>query len=147
MHETLVLDRDNNHRSMAWQQKLQKTSLSGRGQFALPKRLCFTKLNIHTVGHKVFYVTLIDWSASGYCKLSAVNQAVGCCCLDAYGAHDVVWSNPDTRKATASYLCMCPTTQPLHQGSGKLEKQGQKSRSPSGATNLACRVQGCRFNS
>ena len=127
--------------------KAAKTSLSGRGQFALQKRLCFTKLNIHTVGHKVFYVTLIDWSASGYCKLSAVNQAVGCCCLDAYGAHDVVWSNPDTRKATASYLCICPTTQPLHQGSRKLEKQGQKSRSPSGATNLACSVQGRRFNS
>ena len=43
---------------------------------------------------------------------------MGRCCLDGYGAQGVVWSDPDTRKATARYLCIRPTTQPLHQGAG-----------------------------
>ena len=34
--------------------------------------------------------------------------AVGRCCLDGYGAQGVVWSNPDTGKATARYLCIRP---------------------------------------
>ena len=68
-------------------------------------------------------------------------------CLDGYGAQGVVWSDPDTRKATARYLCIRPTTQPLYQGAGKPEKGGQKSRLPSGATNLACGMQGRWFDS
>ena len=55
----------------------------------------------------------------------------------------MVWSDPDTRKATARYLCIHPTTQPLKM----LELRGQKIRSPSRAPNLACRAQGRRFDS
>ena len=39
----------------------------------------------------------------------------------------MVWSDPDTRKATARYLCLRPTTQPLYQGAGKPELQDKLS--------------------
>ena len=60
----------------------------------------------------------------------------------------MVWSDPDTRKATVKYLGICLTTQPLYQGAGKPEKRGQKSHLLSGATNLSlveCKV--CGFDS
>ena len=34
----------------------------------------------------------------------------------------MVWSNPDTRKATVRYLCICPTTQQIHQGAENVRK-------------------------
>ena len=58
----------------------------------------------------------------------------------------MVWSDSDTRKATARYLGIRPTTQPLYQGTGKLELQGQKSCSRSAASNLTCEVQVCGFD-
>ena len=72
----------------------------------------------------------------GHWQRNAVIQAVGHCCLDGYGAQGVVWSNPDTRKATARYLCICPTTQPLCQGAGNAGKMRPELSFASGATNL-----------
>ena len=37
----------------------------------------------------------------------------------------MVWSNPDTGKVTARYLCIHPTTKPLHQGTGNDGKTRQ----------------------
>ena len=83
----------------------------------------------------------------GHWWSSALIQAVGRCCLDGYGAQGVVWSNPDTRKATARYVCIRPTTQSHYLGAGKPEKRGHKSCLPSEVTNLACGMQSGRFDS
>ena len=53
---------------------------------------------------------------TGSAVLSVI-QAVGRCCSDGYGVQVVVWSDPDTRKATASYLYI--HTQPLYQAAGR----------------------------
>ena len=56
----------------------------------------------------------------------------------------MVWSNPDTRKATARSLCIHPTTQLLYQGAGKAGITRPELLFASGATNLCleCKVKG-----
>ena len=48
----------------------------------------------------------------------------------------MVWSNPDIRKATARYLCIRPTTQPLYHGAGKAVAMRPEASFASGAKNL-----------
>ena len=66
------------------------------------------------------------------------------CCNPSHGTllFRWIWSTESAR-----YLCICPATQPLYQGTEKPEKRGQKSCLPSGAPNLACGAQGCEFDS
>ena len=56
--------------------------------------------------------------------------------LDGYEAQGEVWSNPDTRKATARYLCICPTTHLLYQGAGKAGTTRPEEPFAGEATNL-----------
>ena len=62
--------------------------------------------------HLTYYAT----SKTKACKNSGHASEVGCCCLVGFEVQGVVWSNPDTRRATARYLYIHPTTQQLHQG-------------------------------
>ena len=48
----------------------------------------------------------------------------------------MVWNNPDTIKATARYLCIRSTTQPLYQGAGKARTMRPEESFASGDTNL-----------
>ena len=48
--------------------------------------------------------------------------SVGRHCLDGYEAQGSAWFTPGPKKATARSLCICPTTQPLHQGAGDAGK-------------------------
>ena len=56
----------------------------------------------------------------------------------------MVWSNPDTRKATAKCLCIFPTTLLFYQGTGKARTMRPESSFASGDTNLCleCKVVG-----
>ena len=73
---------------------------------------------------------------------------MGRCCLDGYGAQGVVWSNPDTRRAKARYLCMHPTSQLIHQGAGKAEIMRPEELLAKWSTkSLTGGAQGCRFDS
>ena len=73
---------------------------------------------------------------------------MGHCCLDGYGGQGVVWGDPDTRKATATFLCIRPTTQPIHQGAENARKTRQEESFAKWSTKyLACGMQGCGFDS
>ena len=69
-------------------------------------------------------------------------------CLDEYGGYGVVWGDSDTRKATARFLCIRPTTQPINQGTENTGKTRQEESFAKWSTKyLACGKQGCGFDS
>ena len=69
-------------------------------------------------------------------------------CLDEYGGYGVVWGDSDTRKATARFLCIRPTTQPINQGTENTGKTRQEESFAKWSTKyLACGMQGCGFDS
>ena len=59
-------------------------------------------------------------------------------CLDGCGAQGVVWNDPDVGKATARYLCIPPSTRPLHQGSDNAGKTRPEESFAKGSWNRNC---------
>ena len=60
----------------------------------------------------------------------------------------MVWSDIDTRKATTWYLCIGPTTQPLHQGAENAGKTRTEELFAKWSTkSLGCGKQGRRSDS
>ena len=60
----------------------------------------------------------------------------------------MVWSDPDSGKATSRYLCIHLTTQPLHQGAENGRKTSPDESFAKWSTkSLACGMQGSGFDS
>ena len=76
--------------------------------------------------NKSYFFSTLHVLVSGHWLRSAVIQAEGLCCSDGYGVQDVVLSDPGTRKVTAWYLYIPPTTQLLYQGTGKKTRPEEK---------------------